>query len=92
MGHHCEVDSDLGGVIRYPAEEFEFFAYLSEMDDTVRELTRSFGDNSLWHTSEQLSPKWNASSLVDVFNCFGCASGTRNSSGSLSSLLIDCFP
>lgn len=32
-GSHCEVDSDLGGVIRYPAEEFEFFAFLSEMDD-----------------------------------------------------------
>jgi hypothetical protein len=33
QGKFCEVDSDLGGVIRYPAEEFEFFAYLSEMDD-----------------------------------------------------------
>ena len=33
QGSLCEVDSDLGGVIRYPAEEFEFFAYLSEMDD-----------------------------------------------------------
>jgi hypothetical protein len=33
-GTYCEVDSDLGGIIRYPAEEFEFFAYLSEMDDT----------------------------------------------------------
>lgn len=33
-GTYCEVDSDLGGVIRYPAEEFEFFAYLSEMDDS----------------------------------------------------------
>jgi hypothetical protein len=33
QGDFCEVDSDLGGVIRYPAEEFEFFAYLSEMDD-----------------------------------------------------------
>jgi hypothetical protein len=32
-GTYCEVDSDLGGIIRYPAEEFEFFAYLSEMDD-----------------------------------------------------------
>jgi hypothetical protein len=27
------VDSDLGGIIRYPSEEFEFFAYLSEMDE-----------------------------------------------------------
>jgi len=34
QGSYCEVDSDLGGVIRYPSEEFEFFAYLSEMDDT----------------------------------------------------------
>ena len=33
-GNYCEVGSDLGGVIRYPAEEFEFFAYLSEMDET----------------------------------------------------------
>ena len=32
-GSYCEVDSDLGGIVRYPAEEFEFFAYLSEMDD-----------------------------------------------------------
>ena len=35
QGNYCEVDSDLGGVIRYPAQEFEFFAYLSEMDDTT---------------------------------------------------------
>lgn len=35
QGNYCEVDSDLGGVIRYPAEEFEFFAYLSEMDDAT---------------------------------------------------------
>jgi hypothetical protein len=35
QGTYCDVDSDLGGVIRYPAEEFEFFAYLSEMDDTT---------------------------------------------------------
>jgi hypothetical protein len=34
-GTYCEVDSDLGGIIRYPAEEFEFFAYLSEMDDAL---------------------------------------------------------
>jgi hypothetical protein len=33
-GTYCEVDSDLGGIVRYPAEEFEFFAFLSEMDDT----------------------------------------------------------
>jgi hypothetical protein len=31
-GVYCEVDSELGGVIRYPAEEFEFFAFLSESD------------------------------------------------------------
>ena len=35
QGNYCDVDSDLGGVIRYPAEEFEFFAYLSDMDDTT---------------------------------------------------------
>jgi len=29
------MDSDLGGIIRYPAEEFEFFAYLSEMDESI---------------------------------------------------------
>ena len=34
-GSYCEMDSDLGGVIRYPAEEFEFFAYLSEMDESI---------------------------------------------------------
>lgn len=34
-GNYCEMDSDLGGVIRYPQEEFEFFAYLSEMDESV---------------------------------------------------------
>jgi hypothetical protein len=32
---YCEVDSDLGGIIRYPAEEFEFFAFLSEMDESI---------------------------------------------------------
>jgi hypothetical protein len=32
-GNYCEVDSDFGGIIRYPSEEFEFFAYLSDMDD-----------------------------------------------------------
>jgi hypothetical protein len=29
------MGSDLGGIIRYPAEEFEFFAYLSEMDESA---------------------------------------------------------
>ena len=35
QGNYCQMDSDLGGIIRYPAEEFEFFAYLSEMDESV---------------------------------------------------------
>jgi hypothetical protein len=34
-GSYCEMDSDIGGVIRYPAEEFEFFACLSEMDENL---------------------------------------------------------
>jgi hypothetical protein len=34
-GSFCEMDSDLGGTIRYPAEEFEFFAHLSEMDESA---------------------------------------------------------
>ncbi len=34
-GNYCQMDSDLGGIIRYPAEEFEFFACLSEMDESV---------------------------------------------------------
>lgn len=34
QGNYCEVDSDFSGIIRYPSEEFEFFAYLSEMDET----------------------------------------------------------
>ena len=39
QGNYCQMDSDLGGIIRYPAEEFEFFAYLSEMDESVRKLS-----------------------------------------------------
>jgi hypothetical protein len=35
QGTHCEIDSELGGTIRYPAEEFEFFAYLSEMHSSA---------------------------------------------------------
>jgi hypothetical protein len=35
QGDYCQMDSDLGGIIRYPAEEFEFFAYLSEMDESI---------------------------------------------------------
>jgi hypothetical protein len=34
-GDYCQMDSDLGGIIRYPTEEFEFFAYLSEMDESI---------------------------------------------------------
>jgi hypothetical protein len=34
-GTHCEIDSELGGTIRYPAEEFEFFAYLSDMQTSA---------------------------------------------------------
>ena len=34
-GNYCATDSDLGGIIRYPAEEFEFFADLSEMDESI---------------------------------------------------------
>jgi len=26
QGNYCQMDSDIGGIIRYPAEEFEFFA------------------------------------------------------------------
>jgi hypothetical protein len=33
-GNYCEVDSDFGGIVRYPAEELEFFAFLSELDDS----------------------------------------------------------
>jgi hypothetical protein len=35
QGNYCQMDSDIGGIIRYPAEEFEFFAYLSEMDESL---------------------------------------------------------
>jgi hypothetical protein len=34
-GTHCEIDSELGGTIRYTAEEFEFFACLSEMQGSA---------------------------------------------------------
>jgi hypothetical protein len=33
-GTHCEVDSEMGGTVRYRADEFEFFAYLSEMNES----------------------------------------------------------
>ena len=35
QGNYCQMDSDLGGIIRYPAEEFEFFALLSDMDESI---------------------------------------------------------
>ncbi|HWX38299.1 MAG TPA: hypothetical protein VNY09_03600 [Candidatus Sulfotelmatobacter sp.] len=35
QGNYCHTDSDLGGIVRYPAEELEFFSYLSEADDSV---------------------------------------------------------
>jgi len=35
QGNYCQMDSDTGGIIRYPAEEFEFFAYLSEMEENL---------------------------------------------------------
>ena len=35
QGNYCQMDSDIGGIVRYPTEEFEFFAYLSEMDESI---------------------------------------------------------
>lgn len=35
QGNYCQTDSDLGGVVRYPADELEFFSYLSDADDTL---------------------------------------------------------
>jgi hypothetical protein len=35
QGNYCQMDSDLGGIIRYPSEEFEFFALLSDMDESI---------------------------------------------------------
>ena len=35
QGAFCEIDSELGGVIQYPADEFEFFAYLSESPESA---------------------------------------------------------
>jgi hypothetical protein len=34
-GTHCEIPSELGGTIRYSAEEFEFFACLSDMEGSA---------------------------------------------------------
>jgi hypothetical protein len=33
QGAFCEIESELGGRIRYPADEIEFFVYLSESKD-----------------------------------------------------------
>jgi len=33
QGNYCEMYSDVGGIIRYPTEEFEFLAMLSEADE-----------------------------------------------------------
>ncbi len=33
QGNYCQMDSDQGGIVRYTLEEFEFFTYLSEMDE-----------------------------------------------------------
>jgi hypothetical protein len=35
QGNYCQMDSDFAGVIRYPAEELEFFSYLSDPDDVT---------------------------------------------------------
>jgi hypothetical protein len=35
QGNYLQIDSDAGGVVSYPAEELEFFSYLSEADDSV---------------------------------------------------------
>jgi hypothetical protein len=32
-GAFCEIESELGGRIQYPADEIEFFVYLSESKD-----------------------------------------------------------
>ena len=34
-GNYCKIDSDFAGIIRYPADELEFFSYLSDADETV---------------------------------------------------------
>jgi len=35
QGNYCQIDSDFAGIVQYPAEELEFFSYLSEADDSV---------------------------------------------------------
>jgi hypothetical protein len=35
QGDYFQMDSDFAGVIRYPAEELEFFSYLNDMDDSA---------------------------------------------------------
>jgi hypothetical protein len=34
-GTHCEIDSESGGTIRFRADEFEFFAFLCEKEETA---------------------------------------------------------
>ncbi len=34
-GTHCEIGSESGAIVRYPAEEFELFACLSETEKTL---------------------------------------------------------
>jgi hypothetical protein len=35
QGNYCQMDSDFAGIIRYSAEELEFFSYLSDADEGV---------------------------------------------------------
>jgi len=35
QGNYCQTDSDFGGIIRYAAEELEFFSYLSDADESA---------------------------------------------------------
>jgi hypothetical protein len=33
QGNYCQMDSDFAGIIRYSAEELEFFSYLSDGEE-----------------------------------------------------------
>lgn len=35
QGNYCQIDSDFAGIVQYPAEELEFFSYLSDADESV---------------------------------------------------------
>lgn len=35
QGNYCQTDSDFAGIVQYPADELEFFSYLSDADDGV---------------------------------------------------------